>query len=191
LSDRPLHDVDAAMERHANGDDAAFAEVFDAVAPRIASLARRALRDSAAADDIVQQTLLKMNRARGEFLPGAQVLPWAHTIARNLIRDRLRQRRREAELLRRVVSAATPELAGAADEQLVADETAAALRASFAALPPAQRDAYVMLRREGLSLAEAARRLRTTITAVKLRVHRAACRLRASLEDREDDDDLH
>src|SRR5262249_58423056 len=48
-ADDGLPRADAAMERHACGDDAAFAIVFDAVAPHIARYARRILRDESAA----------------------------------------------------------------------------------------------------------------------------------------------
>jgi RNA polymerase sigma-70 factor (ECF subfamily) len=171
------------MERHACGDDAAFAIVFDAVAPFIQRYARRVLRNAAAADDIVQQTLLKMNRARGDFLPGAQVLPWAYTIAHNVILNHLRQRKREGQLMRRLQLAVSAAFAAAPDEQLLAEETQAAMRAIFAELPEAQRDAYLMMRRDGLTLAETAGRLNTTIIAVKLRVHRAVTRLRSGFNE--------
>jgi len=171
------------MERHACGDDDAFAVVFDAVAPFIARYARRVLRNDAAADDIVQQTLLKMNRARGDFLPGAQVLPWAFTIAHNLILNHLRQRKREGQLMRRAKLALSAGFAAAPDEELLAEETQAAMRAIFAELPAAQRDAFLLTRRDGLSLAETAGRLNITITAVKLRVHRALARLRSRVNE--------
>jgi RNA polymerase sigma-70 factor, ECF subfamily len=174
-----LPHADAAMERHACGDDAAFAIVFDAVAPFIARYARRVLGNAAAADDIVQQTLLRMNRARGDFLPGAQVLPWAHAIAHNVIFNHLRQRKREDQLMRRVELAASAAFVAAPDEQLLAEEAQAAMRAIFATMPQAQRDTYLMMRRDGLTLAETARRLKTTVIAVKLRMHRAMARLRS------------
>lgn len=171
------------MERHACGDDAAFAVVFDAVAPFIARYARRVLRNDAAADDIVQQTLLRMNRARGDFLPGAQVLPWAYAIAHNVLFNHLRRRKREDQLMRRVELASPAAFAAAPDEQLLAEETQTAMSAVFATLPKAQRDAYLMMRRDGLTLAETAGRLKTTVIAVKLRVHRAVARLRSSFNE--------
>ena len=180
---RLLPHADAAMERHACGDDAAFAVVFDAISPYIVRYARRILRDEAAADDIAQQTLLKMNRARGDFMPGSQVLPWAYTIAHNVIFDQLRQMKREGQLMQRAGLALVPAFASAPDEQLLAGETASALDEMLAALPEAQRAAYLLMQREGLTLAQAASRLGTTITAVKLRVHRAVTRLRAVFAD--------
>jgi RNA polymerase sigma-70 factor, ECF subfamily len=174
------------MQRYARGEDSAFAVVFDAVAPHVHRYARRTLRDNAAADDIVQQTLMRMHRARGDFSPGGQVLPWAYRIARNLIRDQLRQKKREEELRRRAERCVLPAFPATPDAQLDADETVASLRSSFAALPHNQQTAYFLMQGEGLSLAEAARQLGITIVALKLRVHRAVMRLRTDCGDRKD-----
>ena len=46
----------------------------------------------------MQQTLLQMHRARGSFIPGAAVMPWAFAIARRLIIDGARRRRIERRL---------------------------------------------------------------------------------------------
>jgi RNA polymerase sigma-70 factor, ECF subfamily len=186
MRDRPLPQADAAMQRYARGDAAAFAVVFDAVAPHVHRYARRVLRESAAADDIVQQTLLRMHRARGDFSPEGKVLPWAYSIARNLIRDQLRQKRREDELRRRAERCVRPAFPPPPDAQLDAEETMASLRSCFASLPGAQQTAYLLMHNEGLSLAEGARQLGITIVALKLRVHRAVARLRAGCGDRKD-----
>ncbi len=90
--------ADAAMERYANGDEAAFAELYDAVAPRLLGFLRKALRDDSAAEDLMQQALLQIHRARGSFIPGAPVIPWAFAIARRLIIDSARRRRIERRL---------------------------------------------------------------------------------------------
>jgi RNA polymerase sigma-70 factor (ECF subfamily) len=176
MTDEPRGDD--AMQRYARGEDAAFAEVFDAVAPRIQRFARRALGDEASADDIVQKTLLRMHRARGDFQSGGKVLPWAYTIARNLVWDELRRTRREGALRQKAAAALVPACPPPPDAHLDADETVAALGAVFASLPSAQQTAFLLTQREGLSLAEAARKLGTTIVAVKLRLHRAMTRLR-------------
>src|SRR5215510_15706304 len=85
--------ADAAMERYSKGDDAAFAQVYDAIAPRLLGFLRKATRDDFAAEDLMQQTLLQMHRARGSFIAGAPVLPWAFAIARRLLTDQARRRR--------------------------------------------------------------------------------------------------
>src|SRR3954462_8002248 len=73
--------ADAAMERYSGGDEAAFGEVYDHVAPRLRAFVLRQTRDAHHTDDVVQQTLLLMHRARASYLPGAGVIPWAFAIA--------------------------------------------------------------------------------------------------------------
>src|SRR6185295_14928555 len=90
--------ADAAMERYANGDSAAFAEVYDAVAPRLLRYLRKATRDAALSEDLMQQTFLQIHRARGTFIPGSSVTPWALVIAKRLMIDSARRRRREMGL---------------------------------------------------------------------------------------------
>lgn len=175
--------ADLAMDRYAAGDDAAFVEVYDAVAPRLYVYLRKQTRDAALAEDVLQQTLLKMHVARGTFLTGAAVMPWAYAIARRLFIDNLRRGRREVlaptdEPRDAEVSADAP-----ADELVAASELALRLEAELARLPEAQRTAFALVKQEGLSMAEAAGVLGTTVSAVKLRAFRAYQSLRAALGD--------
>jgi len=169
--------LDAAMDRYADGDAAAFALVHDVLAPQLARFIRRY---DARVDDLVQQTFFQMHLARGTFLRGAPVRPWAFAIARRLLIDRIRRRKHE--------SAAAGELpiwgaAGAGpDEACVARETARELEALIDELPAEQRAALELTRGHGLSMREAAERLGTTVVAVKLRASRAVRRLRALVE---------
>ena len=180
------------MERYARGDEAAFADVYDAIAPRLLDLLRRATRDASAAEDLMQQTLLHMHRARGSFIPGAPVMPWACAIARRLVTDSARRRRVERRLF-----AETPAdddwmtyepkaTTAAADDLLHARRLARHVQQRIDTLPELQRSAYQLLRQEGLSLKRAAEVLGTSVSAVKLRAHRASVALRAALREAEE-----
>ena len=181
--------ADAAMERYANGDEAAFADVYDAIAPRLLAFLRKATGDAFAAEDLMQQTLLQMHRARGSFIPGAPVMPWSYAIARRLMTDRARRRRVE----RRLFSSASPDdertmveptaTTPAADDLLHARRLARLVQQRIDALPELQRTAYQLLQQEGLSLKGAAERLGTSVTAVKLRAHRAYAALRTVVRE--------
>ena len=176
--------ADLAMDRYAAGDDAAFAEVYDAVAPRLYAYLRKQTRDAALAEDVLQQTLLKMHLARGSFLSGAPEMPWAYAIARRLYVDNLRRGRREVlattdEPRETEVQAGEP----TADELVAASQLAVRLEAELARLPEAQRTAFALVKQEGLSMAEAASVLGTTVSAVKLRAFRAYQTLRSALGD--------
>ena len=186
-----LDGADAAMERYARGDETAFADLYDAIAPRLLAFLRRATRDPSAAEDLMQQTLLHMHRARGSFIPGAPVMPWARTIARRLVTDSARRRRVERRLFSEAPTddqtSYDPTTALApADDLLHARRLAWRIQDRIDALPELQRTAYRLLRQEGLSLKRAAELLGTSVTAVKLRAHRASVALRAVLREMEE-----
>ena len=180
----PISPADAAMERYAAGEDVAFGAVYDAVAPKIYAYILRQSRSESIADDIVQQTLLRMHTARGSFLQGARVMPWAYAISRRLLIDRSRRHKREVLSLDDSVPGADEASSDATAEELVAAaELSRRIETELAKLPEGQRVAFDLVKREGLSMAEAAAVLGTTVTAVKLRAHRAYIALRAALGD--------
>lgn len=181
--------ADLAMERYAQGDDAAFSAVYDAVAPKIYAYILRQCRSESIAEDVVQQTLLRMHTARGSFLAGAQVMPWAYAISRRLLIDRSRRHRREV-LSKDDAGPGVDEASTdvPADELVQAAELTRRIEVELAKLPENQRAAFDLVKREGLSMAEAASVLGTTVTAVKLRAHRAYLALRAALGDVLSDD---
>src|SRR5260370_4498739 len=84
-----------AMDRYARGDDSAFSELYDALAPRLSSFLLRRTRDTTRAEDLLQQTFLQMHCARRHFAPGASATSWAFAIARNLLVDTYRKSARE------------------------------------------------------------------------------------------------
>jgi RNA polymerase sigma-70 factor (ECF subfamily) len=173
---------DLAMERYAAGDDSAFAEVYDAVAPRLFSYLKRQTGDDSRAEDLVQGTLLQMHRARGSFIAGSPVLPWAFAIARRLLIDSLRKRKRDV-LTTAEVDTDEACTDGEADRLVEAKQVARRLEQELSRLPESQRIAFELMRFDGLSHVEAAAVLGATTSAVKLRVHRAYAALRAVLGD--------
>jgi RNA polymerase sigma-70 factor (ECF subfamily) len=179
---RERAEVDIAMERYAAGDDAAYALVYDALAPRLYGYLVRQTREAARAEDILQQTLLQIHRARSSFIPGAEVMPWAFAIARRLLVDSVRRGRREL-LSPDGEPDPGPSREPGADEIAQAHQLARRLELELSKLPPAQRVAFELVKNEGLSMAEAAQVLGTTVAAVKLRAHRAYEALRLALGD--------
>ena len=171
------------MERYAAGDDAAFEALYDALAGRLYAYLRRHVPDPHGCDDLVQETFLRMHRARGTFMTGAPVLPWAFAIARRLVVDRGRRDRRAPSGMGYVDPEPVSPV-GATDrpEQVAeAREVARRLAQALARLPASQRSAFELLKQDGLTLAEAAAVLGVTVTAVKLRAHRAYESIRAAL----------
>lgn len=175
-------EADLAMERYSAGDGEAFARVYDALAPRLFAYLFRQTRDRSRAEDLLQQTMLHIHRARDRFIPGAQVTPWAFAIARRLLVDSLRRGSREVLSDDGEVDAG-PDRGPMADEVAQARELAIRVERVLAKLPQSQRTAFELIKNEGLSVAEAAEVLGTTVAAVKLRAHRAYEALRGALGD--------
>jgi RNA polymerase sigma-70 factor, ECF subfamily len=176
--------TNAAMERYAAGDDSAFTLVYDGIAPRLLGYLLRHTKDRGDAEDLAQQTMLHIHRSRGSFIPGADVAPWAFAIARRLLVDRVRNREPGRRVDNVGLDTRASETPGA-DDLLQARQTAVHIESALAHLPQAQREAFQLIKQEGLSLCEAARILGTTVGAAKVRVHRAYEALRAALADAE------
>jgi RNA polymerase sigma-70 factor (ECF subfamily) len=176
---------DVAMTKYAAGEDHAFQAVYDAVAPRLYAFLRRQVHDDHRGSDLLQETFLRIHRARGTFLAGGAVMPWAFAIARRLVIDQLRRDRRappvadDSGLLERAVDAD----AKGPNPQCLAGELTARLARELGRLPELQRTAFALLKQDGLTLAETAQVLGTSVMAVKQRAHRAYLALRAALSD--------
>lgn len=184
-ADHPSAALDDAMDRYARGDDSAFADLYDGLAPRLMSFLLRYTHDRARVEDVVQQTMLQIHRARGRFILGGQVVPWAFAIARRLLIDQHRRGGREI-LAPTSDDTATQLLAAVdapADDVAIAKEVAGRLAKELARLPENQRVAFELIKQDGLSVAEAAQVLGTTVSAVKLRAHRAYEAMRAMLAE--------
>lgn len=181
LSDR---DLNAAMDRYAAGDATAFAELYDLMAPRLYGFLFRKTRNQSEAEDLLQQTMLRIHCARGRFIRGALVMPWAISIARRLLIDGMRREKYEvaedagegSELKWALEAIDCP-----ADEALHAKQVIQMVHRVLSKLPETQRAAFELVKQDGLSHAEAAQVLGTTVTAVKLRAHRTYEALREGL----------
>lgn len=179
--------VDRAMSRYAEGHDAAFGEVFSALAPRLLAFLRRLCGSPELAHDLVQETFLRMHRARGSFVPGSAVVPWAYAIARNCFVSHARSLKSRAA--RSSLDIADHEIAAGLDSN--AEETAAVRQSAelvertLAQMSVTNREAFILIRFEGQSVAEAAQILGASEGAVKLRAFRAYEMLRAALESAE------
>ena len=177
--------IDAAMERYADGDEAAFGEVYDALAPRLLRFLQRQTRNVGQAEDLLQETFLNICGARASFFRGAKVTPWAFTIARRLLIDASRKSHRQVPISRDadLESAPPPSRDPRGDEVLQARQVAERVEVELARMPETQREAFMLVKVDGLSLAEAAEVLEISPNAVKLRAFRAYDALRASMGD--------
>jgi RNA polymerase sigma-70 factor, ECF subfamily len=177
--------MNAAMDRYANGDAQPFPALHRALYPRLLAFLSRLCGSQTLADDLAQETFLRMHRARATFAAGGAVIPWAYAIARNVHIDHARSAKlRSTERLPSDPGAEMSDRSGADGEALaIAAQTARLVEEVLAKLPHAQREAFVLLRYEGMSVQDAAGILGATPTAVKLRAFRAYEALRAALDE--------
>lgn len=178
--DSPNSLLDRAMGSFAAGDDDAFTRVYRLAAPPLFRMLVRLAKDAVLAEDLVQETLVRMYRARASYEIGAPVLPWAFTIARRLHIDLIRERRRDVDALPALEIAMSPR-ASSADDLLHAKRMAIVVEEVLAELPPAQAQAFRILHDGALTLDQAAARLGTTNMSLRLRRHRATKAIRAEL----------
>ena len=177
--------VEAAMLRYAQGDNSAFADVYAGLAPRLHGFCVRLCAGGSEADDLLQETLLKLHRSRTSYRADANPLHWAFAIARCAYIDRLRRRKARPEVLADGVSALASDRTNSEPEsELRAAELRALVQSVLLAQPEAARTSYILVRLEGVSVADAAAILSASSDAIKQRVHRVAQALREQLQRR-------
>ncbi len=184
-SDESEASGDAAMSRYADGDDKAFGEVHTALWSRLHTFLLRLTRSPSLADDLVQETFLRIHRARGSFAEGARLVPWSYAIARNVYIDHTRSPSTQRERVASGDEDPSVDLPTGRDadgeELTIAQDLARAIDHTLAGLPANQREAFVLLRYEGMSVADAAEVLGVSEGAVKLRAFHAYEALRGAL----------
>jgi RNA polymerase sigma-70 factor (ECF subfamily) len=162
------------------GEPSAFEALFRRWQSPLRRHLTRVLDDPAAADDLVVETFLRLQRHRARWRAGTPLRPWLFTIARNLARNRLRAARLWGWL---PLSAVREQPAPAMRHPEPDDEIRRRVAAAFAALPPAQREACSLRLLADLPLDEIARVTRVPLGTVKSRLFHGLRRLRAELAD--------
>lgn len=168
-----------AMGRYADGDPGAFIVVYQSLHPILTRCMRRWINDRALAEDLVQETFLRLHHARARYRPGAPVGPWVLTIARRLSIDALRRRATNRTLLTRdghLPDIATPTAEPEDPTQLIAE-----IRAAIAALPDSLRPVVEMHKLEGRPMTEVALALGIHEGTARVRAHRGYQRLKTRL----------
>ena len=164
----------------ARGDRAALGALYDLHAPIVMGLARRMLRDQAAAEDLVHDVFLEVWQRAAEFdAARGSVRAWLVVRARSRALDRLGRAARDAKAMDRIGLevdgvAATPGAQAAVD--------GARMRNLVADLPAELRAVLDLAYFEGLSATESAERLGVPTGTVKSRLARALDQLRRAVD---------
>ncbi|MBS1564709.1 MAG: RNA polymerase sigma-70 factor, partial [Bacteroidetes bacterium] len=159
-----LPDEKALLLQTAAGDEIAFRSVFDAYRPRIYSFAFHLTENNVMADEIVQETFLRVWLHRQKLPEVDYFNAWLHSIARNLVTDALKRIAKE-----RLAQASMPVTAtiSNADEAMTDKEYARLLQEAIGQLPDRQQQIYQLSRDAGIQHAEIAGRLNISRHTVK------------------------
>ena len=164
--------LETLMTLYQKGDLAAATALINSISPRLYRFFVAQAVSRAEADDLLQETWLRIHRVRHTYRPGERAIAWFYAIARHVRVDHYRKamrttiREHDLDEISEPTAAAQP--AGDRDE----------LEALLAPLSSGEREVVEMLKVEGLSLEEVARATSSTVGSVKQKAHRAYKKLR-------------
>jgi RNA polymerase sigma-70 factor (ECF subfamily) len=171
-------DLPALMLRYQQGDSASATELVHRLSSQLHRFFRLQFVSRRHADDLLQETWLRIHEVRHTYRPGQPVLPWLYAIARHIRVDHYRKALRTEGREDRISEGsdfpdATSERSGHAPD----------LETLLATLPESQREVITMLKYSHMSLEEVARATSSSVGSVKQKAHRAYEKLRKTLTD--------
>lgn len=180
----------ADMARLVGGQEEALNALMDRHARRIFHFLYRILGNEDDANDLAQETFVRVYRARASYQAGQKFSSWLYTIAGNLARNHLRWRSRHPQVSLDAESGTTeqsladsiPANGPTPRQAMLATERAESVRAAVKSLPEDMREAIVLCEWEEMAVAEAAEVLNSTPKAVESRLYRARQLLREKLK---------
>jgi RNA polymerase sigma-70 factor, ECF subfamily len=172
-------ELEDLMLGYQRGDSAATTALIRQVSPLLLRFFMSQCGSRPEAEDLLQDTWLRLHKARHTHRPGEPLLPWIYAIARHVRVDgyrrsyRIRSREQTMSPLPEPPSVAPPRPALDFDELV-------------AVLPAGQREVVGMLKVSGMSLEEVAHATASSVGSVKLKAHRAYEKLRSVLRSGDD-----
>ncbi len=161
------------------GDRVAYDRLLHEVTPALRGLVGGRMRRLPGAEDVVQNVLLSVHRARHRYRPEQPFGPWLRVIARNAVTDALRASARSGARsvpIDQVAASLSEPPAHPCDDELSEE-----LSDALSELPPPHREAVELIHLRELSVAEAAAHVGISEGALKVRAHRGYKALRARL----------
>ena len=169
-------DLEMLMARYQQGDLAAATTLIHHLSPQLHRFFLVQFASRVDADDLLQETWLRIHRFRHTYRLGEPVLPWFYAIARNIRVDHYRKIKRKTAREQRLEESPEVEAAPASEAGTHPD-----LESLLAPLPESQREVIEMLKIAGMSLEEVARATSSSVGSVKQKAHRGYERLREHL----------
>ena len=175
---------EAFMARIASGDEQAYRALVRRHLPAVLGLARRILGNAVEAEDVAQEAMLRVWIQAPRWQPVAAFRTWLTRVVVNLCLDR----KRRAPWVALDAAGDLLDPAPGAAERIEQGERERRLAAAIAELPARQRAAIVLTYGEGMSNAQVAEMLNTTVSAVETLLVRGKQNLRRALGDMIDEE---
>jgi len=168
--------LEVLMSRYQQADEEAARALIELVSPRLFRYFVVQASTRRFANDLLQDTWMRIHKARHTYRMGEPVLPWVFAIARHTVLDNYRRTRRVE--LREIQLDELPH-PPASDVESPASQLD--IDALLAALTQRQREVVIMLKVSGMTIEEVARATRSSAGSVKQKAHRAYQKLREIL----------
>ena len=166
------------MLAYRDGDAGAFETLYARHRGALYRFVLRSLKDRAVAEELFQEAWIRVIEARERYAPSARFSTWLYTIAHNLLVDHWR---RKGLVL--VDSDEEPASGDDPAQRVEVRQAAARFLQALEALPPAQREAFLLHEEAGLSVAEIAAATGSNEEAAKSRLRYAMAKLKAVIDE--------
>lgn len=176
VTDSPPDDVEL-MQRIGRGDAHAYRRMVEQYLAGITRVSERMLGSRSEAEDVAQETFLRLWTQAARWTPSAQPKTWLYRVARNLCVDRLRKGNRTSDTLERQAGTDRP------SGLLMRKQTALQVERALLALPERQRAAITLVHYEGMSSSEACDVLEVGVDALESLLARGRRTLREQLRE--------
>jgi RNA polymerase sigma-70 factor (ECF subfamily) len=176
------------IQAYAGGDAGAFDTLYDRHALALWRFVQRSVQQAELADELAQEVWFSVVREAARYEARARFRTWLFTLAHHRVVDHWRRHRPHASLDASTEDGATladtlaAESGFGPERRLDSREQAQALLDALAALPPTQRQAFLLQAEGGLSVAEIAAATGVNAETAKSRLRYARARLRETLE---------
>lgn len=182
-SDTSGPDINRLVEAHLAGDPKAFREIVRRYQPKLLGFIQRMINDRERAEDLVQETFVRVYRHLHRFDPSRKFSTWVYTIASNLARNEIRNRLRSPIVLFQTLEhdenqgnyqgLEFEDHSKRPDRVFGRRHLRKMVARAVAGLSPEHRAVFVMREIQGQSYDAIARATRTHLGTVKSRLNRA------------------